>query len=131
MSESSEGHVRQLWIGTLDARLRDVGESVVRIDVELRDAYLRRLGLDAEPPSVDALQRLHRRQVERIPYETMWIQAGEAWGIDPVDSVARIALQGRGGYCYHLNGAFCELLQSLGYAVGDTPRRRGARAGRS
>ena len=44
-------------------------------------AYLRRLGLEAEPPSVDALQRLHRAQVERVPYETMWIHAGEPWGI--------------------------------------------------
>jgi N-hydroxyarylamine O-acetyltransferase len=94
-----------------------VSSRVVGIDVELRDAYLRRLGLEAEPPSVDALQRLHRRQVERIPYETMWIQAGEAWGIDPVDSVARVALQRRGGYCYHLNGALSVLLESLGYAV--------------
>ena len=75
------------------------------IDVELRDAYLRRLELEAEPPSAEALQRLHCRQVERIPYETMWIQAGEAWGIDPLDSLARVALQRRGGYCYHLNGA--------------------------
>jgi N-hydroxyarylamine O-acetyltransferase len=33
------------------------------MDTELRMAYLRRLGLDAEPPSVEALQRLHRRQV--------------------------------------------------------------------
>lgn len=46
----------------------------------------------------------------------MWLHAGEAWGIDPVESMARIAL-GRGGYCYHLNGAFAELLGSLGYAV--------------
>jgi arylamine N-acetyltransferase len=87
------------------------------LDVGLRDAYLRRLGLEAERPSVEALQRLHRRQVELIPYETMWIQADERWGIDPVESVARIALEGRGGYCYHVNGAFCELLRSLGYAV--------------
>jgi N-hydroxyarylamine O-acetyltransferase len=91
--------------------------SHARISAELQTAYLRRLGLDAEPPSVEALQRLHRRQVERIPYETMWLHGGEAWGIDPGDSVLRIALQGRGGYCYHLNGAFAELLHSLGYAV--------------
>lgn len=83
---------------------------------DLRRSYLGRLGLDAEPPGVEALQRLHRRHAERIPYETMWLHAGEAWGIDPVESVARIAL-GRGGYCYHLNGAFAELLGSLGYAV--------------
>jgi arylamine N-acetyltransferase len=84
---------------------------------ELQAAYLRRLGVDAEPPSVDALRRLVRRQVERVPYETLWIQAGEGWGIDPLDSVMRIALHGRGGYCYHLNGALGALLSSLGYAV--------------
>ena len=91
--------------------------SPVPLDIELRAAYLRRLGLDAEPPSVEALQRLHRRQVERVPYETMWIHAGEAWGIDPLESVKRVALHGRGGYCYHLNGALGALLRSLGYAV--------------
>jgi arylamine N-acetyltransferase len=47
----------------------------------------------------------------------MWIAAGERWGIDVAGSVTRVALQGRGGYCFHLNGAFSELLASLGYAV--------------
>lgn len=94
-----------------------MGDAGAGIDAELRTAYLRRLGLEAQPPSAEALQRLHRRQVERIPYETMWLHADEPWGIDPVDSVGRIALQGRGGYCYHLNGAFAELLRSLGYRV--------------
>ena len=87
------------------------------LDLELRAAYLRRLGVDAEPPSLEALQQLHRRHVERVPYETMWIHAGQVWGIDPLDSVARIARHGRGGYCYHLNGALGALLRSLGYAV--------------
>jgi N-hydroxyarylamine O-acetyltransferase len=94
-----------------------MGGSSAGISAEVTTAYLTRLGLDAEPPSVEARQRLHRRRVERIPYETMWLHAGEAWGIDPVASVARIALHGRGGYCYHLNGAFAVLLRSLGYAV--------------
>jgi arylamine N-acetyltransferase len=87
------------------------------IDGDVRAAYLKRLGLDAEPPSVDALQRLHRAHVERVPYETAWIHMGDPWGIEPADSAARIALQGRGGYCFHLNGAFSELLRSLGYDV--------------
>ncbi len=52
-------------------------------DGELVRTYLARLGLEPEPPSLDALQRLHRAQVERVPYETMWIHAGEPWGIDP------------------------------------------------
>ncbi|MEY2571617.1 MAG: N-hydroxyarylamine O-acetyltransferase [Acidimicrobiaceae bacterium] len=87
------------------------------MDEEQQAAYLRRLGLEVEPPSLDALQRLHRAHVERVPYETMWIAAGERWGIDVAGSVTRVALQGRGGYCFHLNGAFSELLASLGYAV--------------
>src|SRR3954447_24742933 len=87
------------------------------MDPDLEAAYLARLGLEAEPPSVDALQRLHRAQVERVPYETLWIHAGEAWSIDVDASVRRVATEGRGGYCFHLNGAFAALLASLGYAV--------------
>lgn len=84
---------------------------------ELLSAYLDRLGLEAEPPSAEALRLLHRRHVERVPYETMWIHAGEMWGIDPAEALTRIALHGRGGYCYHLNGAFGLVLRSLGYSV--------------
>ncbi len=87
------------------------------LDSEVRAAYLARLELEAEPPSVDGLLRLHRAHVERVPYETMWIHAGEGWDVDPVASATRVALHGRGGYCFHLNGAFSELLASLGYAV--------------
>ena len=86
-------------------------------DDALRAAYLRRLGIDPEPPTVEALRRLHQRQVERVPYETLWIHSGENRDLDPIASAQRIALQGRGGYCYHLNGAFAELLQSLVYDV--------------
>ena len=57
---------------------------------EVIDAYLRRLGLDAEPPSVDALFRIHRAQVERVPYETTWIPLGERWDIDTKAAVERI-----------------------------------------
>jgi hypothetical protein len=33
------------------------------LDTELCDRYLARLGVDREPPSVDALRRLHRAQL--------------------------------------------------------------------
>ena len=36
-------------------------------------AYLRRLGLEREPPTPAALRRIHRAQVETVPYETAWI----------------------------------------------------------
>ncbi len=82
----------------------------------VRNAYPVRLALDAEPPSVEALARLHRRHAERVPYETLWIHGEERWGIDAHEAAARIAFNQRGGYCYHLNGAFAALLHTLGLA---------------
>lgn len=87
------------------------------LDLEIQQAYLARLGVAAEPPSVEGMRLLVQRHAERVPYETLWIQAGEAWTIDPYESAARIALDGRGGYCYHMNGALGLLLSSLGYSV--------------
>lgn len=86
-------------------------------DEVLARRYLARLGLDVEPPSAEALSRLHRAHVERVSWETLWIQCGETWGTDPVESARRIATTGRGGYCFHLNGAFSWLLAALGYDV--------------
>ena len=85
--------------------------------LRLTDAYLRRLGVEAEPPSVEALFSIHRAHVEHVPYETTWIHLGERWDIDAHSSVERIAFHGRGGYCFHLNGAFSRLLATLGYDV--------------
>jgi N-hydroxyarylamine O-acetyltransferase len=87
------------------------------MDGDLRDAYLARLGLEAEPPSADALRRLHQAHAERVPYETVWIATEDGWDVDPARAVERIARHGRGGYCFHLNGAFSELLAELGYRV--------------
>lgn len=92
-------------------------ESADQLDPVVRAAYLRRLGLEGEPPSVEALTVLVQRHAERVPYETLWIPAGEHWSTDPTAAAERIALGSRGGYCYHLNGALGLLLASLGYAV--------------
>ena len=94
-----------------------VFDSLGGLDETVRAAYLRRLGVDAEPPSVQALRLLVQRHTERVPYETWWIAGGEGWTIDPVAAAERIALRSRGGYCYHLNGALGLLLTSLGYRV--------------
>jgi N-hydroxyarylamine O-acetyltransferase len=80
-------------------------------------AYLDRLGVEREPPSVDALDRLHRAHLEHVPYETTWIHAGRRHGVDRTESLRRIAHQRTGGYCFHLNGALSLLLETLGYDV--------------
>lgn len=81
------------------------------------EAYLCRLGIEPEPPSVDLLFRIHRAHVELIPYETLWIHLGQRWGIDPRDSATRLGTSRRGGYCFHLNGALSHLLRELGFDV--------------
>ena len=82
-------------------------------------AFLQRLGLDEiEPPSVAGLHRLHRAFVERIPYEVIEIQLQRPTTLDPFEATDRIVRRRRGGYCYHLNGAFSTLLAALGYRVG-------------
>jgi arylamine N-acetyltransferase len=81
-------------------------------------AYLERLGADIRPGAIDAaaLVDLQRKHLESVPYETLEIVLGRAPGIDPRTSAQRIVC-GRGGYCYHLNGAFSALLAWLGVDV--------------
>jgi N-hydroxyarylamine O-acetyltransferase len=86
-------------------------------DERLVQRYLDRLGVDPAPPSVDALTALHCAHVERVPYETFWLHLGQRWGVNAEESMRHIALEGRGGYCFHLNGAFAALLARLGYSV--------------
>lgn len=81
------------------------------------DEYLAVLGMTRPAaPTIEVLRALHRAQVERVAYETIDNQLGRLTGIGAAESVARI-LRGRGGYCFHLNGAFAALLTALGYDV--------------
>jgi N-hydroxyarylamine O-acetyltransferase len=86
-----------------------------RLDI---DRYLERLAI-AEPgePSVAGMRALHAAHVERVAYEAIEIQLGRPTTIDPYESAERIVARHRGGYCYHLNGAFSLLLSELGYDV--------------
>jgi arylamine N-acetyltransferase len=85
--------------------------------------YLTHLGLDGSgPPSVGALAELQARHLERVVFENLEIQRGRPTTVDYAESAERIVKHGRGGYCFHLNGAFGLLLEALGY---DVSRRRG------
>ncbi|WP_284642443.1 arylamine N-acetyltransferase family protein [Paenibacillus silviterrae] len=79
--------------------------------------YLRRLGIpDIQPPSLAYLRELHRAHMEKLPWQTIDIVAGFPAPID-VRSSVNLMIGGRSGYCFHLNGAFSELLRSLGFTV--------------
>lgn len=86
---------------------------------ELVEAYLVRLGV-ARPaaPTVGALVELTRAHVDRIAYEDLDIHLGRLpSSLEPRETAARVALEGRGGYCFQLGGAFASLLASLGFDV--------------
>jgi arylamine N-acetyltransferase len=90
-------------------------EAMAALDI---GGYLARLGIaDPGPPSAEGLRALHAAHVERIPYEALEIQLGRPTTVDPHESAERIVCRHRGGYCFHLNGAFSLLLAGLGYDV--------------
>ena len=104
------------------ARRAEAAAGLAARGVSVAD-YLARLGLDGTgPPSAGALAQLQARHLERVVFENLEIQRGRPTTVDDAESAERIVKRGRGGYCFHLNGAFGLLLEALGYEVS---RRRG------
>ncbi|MGV2884902.1 arylamine N-acetyltransferase family protein [Paenibacillus taichungensis] len=80
-------------------------------------AYLKRIGIhDIKEPTLAFLTEIQQAHVQYLSWQTVDIFAGRPVGIDLQESV-QLILQGRSGYCFHLNGAFSVLLRSLGYTV--------------
>ena len=88
------------------------------LDDSLAAAYLERIGVEARRDDVDAatLFALQRAHLAAVPYENLDIVRGSPPPIDAVSCARRIRA-GRGGYCFHLNGAFAALLEWLGVDV--------------
>jgi N-hydroxyarylamine O-acetyltransferase len=80
--------------------------------------YLGRIGF-AATPTVDlaTLAELHRRHVETIPWECLDAFAGRPTTRDPRQAFDKIVGQGRGGWCYEMNGLFAWMLEGLGFDV--------------
>jgi N-hydroxyarylamine O-acetyltransferase len=85
-----------------------------KIQIDL-DAYLRRIGIDKEVPTLNYLKRLHKAHLKHIPFENLDIHYGQKiiLGYDKV--FAKVIERGRGGFCYELNGLFYQLLLNLGF----------------
>ncbi|MBO1413971.1 arylamine N-acetyltransferase [Streptomyces sp. FH025] len=83
-----------------------------------RSGYLDRIALpDPGAPSPEALARLQLAHLRTVPFENLSIHLGEPVVLDPRALLAKVVTRRRGGFCYELNGAFAELLTSLGYRV--------------
>ncbi|CAH0368352.1 unnamed protein product [Pelagomonas calceolata] len=81
------------------------------------DAYLARLGLGREAPSLTYLARLVEHHLERIPFENVELVLGGTPDLSSRALRAKLLDRRRGGHCVELNGLFSELLAKLGFAV--------------
>lgn len=80
------------------------------------DAYLMRIGFDAErPPTAQTLAALHRAHTTSIPFENLEIMLGRPIVLD-LDSLQNKLIQhDRGGYCYEHVTVFAAALERLGF----------------
>ncbi|MGQ0540671.1 MAG: arylamine N-acetyltransferase family protein [Blastocatellia bacterium] len=81
------------------------------------DAYLARIGLDASALEIDveSLKLLQRSHLLTVPFENLDIHWKRPITIDTEKFYDKIVGEGRGGFCYELNGLFNELLRSRGF----------------
>jgi N-hydroxyarylamine O-acetyltransferase len=82
------------------------------------ERLLARIGVDQAPAAdVDGLFALHRAYLERVPYEDLAVQLGEAAPLDETALIERLLEDGRGGYCFELNTVLAALLRAVGFVV--------------
>lgn len=86
------------------------------MDPETCRDYLARLGVAAPPPpTLATLALLQERHNATFPFETLTTLLRDAVAIDLPSVAHKLLREGRGGYCYELNGLFLALLQHLGF----------------
>ena len=80
--------------------------------------YLDRINFHSEiKPDIETLQLLHKNHLLNIPFENLDIHSGRKIILEKEKLLNKIVNEERGGFCYELNGAFYELLISIGYKV--------------
>ena len=82
------------------------------------DAYFERIGYDGpRQPTLETLRALHRSHLYSVPFENLDIALGIPIVLEPARLYDKIVTRRRGGFCYEVNGLFCELLLALGFRV--------------
>jgi N-hydroxyarylamine O-acetyltransferase len=81
-------------------------------------AYLERIGYHGGlTPELTTLQALQLTHLRSVPFENLSIHAHQTIALDQASLFRKIVEQGRGGFCYELNGLFAALLDALGFKL--------------
>lgn len=82
------------------------------------NAYLERVNYQGSlEPTLSTLRDLHRAHLLTIPYENLDIHLGRTLPLDEAYFFDKLVLQGRGGWCFEMNGLFAWALRELGFEV--------------
>ncbi len=80
--------------------------------------YLRRLEYDVPlEPDAQTLRGLHLAHMLHVPFENLDIGLKRPIRLTEAALWDKIVVQGRGGFCYELNGMFAWLLRRVGFDV--------------
>lgn len=79
-------------------------------------AYFGRIGIEGMAPraDIDTVATLMRQQLFSVPFENLDVRSGKGVSLVPEDIVRKILFEGRGGYCYEVNGLFAMALEAIG-----------------
>lgn len=82
-------------------------------------AYLRRIAVDEQvgAPSLALLTQLQAAHMVAVPFENLHVAHRRGVRTDLGWSFEKIVTNGRGGWCFELNGGFGALLGALGFDV--------------
>jgi N-hydroxyarylamine O-acetyltransferase len=79
--------------------------------------FLDRLGLagDALPPTGETVERLQQAHLLTVPFENLDVVWKRPIRLDEALLFEKIVGEGRGGFCYELNGLMAAMLRALGF----------------
>lgn len=87
------------------------------VDLLDLDGYLRRLGVEARPPSRAALDELHEAHVRAFTFDNVDVLLGQHPGVSLAAVQEKFVGRGRGGYCFEHSTLVAAALDRLGYTV--------------
>ena len=78
--------------------------------------YLSRINYNGQTrPDLSTLTALMSAQLQSVPFENTEVQAGRIPSLIPEEITTKIIMNGRGGYCYEVNGLFAMALTAIGF----------------
>ncbi len=82
----------------------------------ITNRYLGALGLGRTDPSLTFLREIIARHLSKFPFSSVGVWLGHDLPLDLESIARRVMEQGRGGYCFELNGLLFEVLEELGFS---------------